>query len=53
MKLPFVEIERLMAYQIGASLGMASVGADVTHVKVHGALSNMACADDGFILMRL
>ena len=47
MKLPFAEIERLMAYQIGASLGMASlVGADVSHVKVHGALSNMACADD-------
>ena len=47
MKLPFAEIERLMAYQIGASLGMASlVGADVSHVKVHGALSDMACADD-------
>ena len=46
MSLSLAELERLMAYQIGASLGMASVvNARVTHVKVHGALSNMACAD--------
>ena len=46
MHLSSAEIERLMAYQIGASLAMASlVGAEVSHVKAHGALSNMACAD--------
>ena len=48
MHLSEAEIERLMAYQIGAALGMASlVDAKVTHVKVHGAMSNMACADAG------
>ena len=47
MTLSLAEIERLMAYQIGAMLGMASlIGVSVTHVKAHGALSNMACADE-------
>jgi UPF0271 protein len=42
------EAERLIAYQIGAALGIAGlVGAAVSHVKVHGALNNMACADRG------
>lgn len=46
MTLSLAEIERLMAYQIGASLGMADlVGVKVTHFKAHGAISNMACAD--------
>ena len=46
MHLSVSEIERLMAYQIGAALGMAAyAGAHITHVKAHGALSNMACAD--------
>lgn len=46
MSVSLAEIERLMAYQIGASLGMADlVGVKVTHFKAHGALSNMACAD--------
>ncbi|MGC6517302.1 MAG: LamB/YcsF family protein [Candidatus Puniceispirillaceae bacterium] len=46
MTLSLAEIERLMAYQIGASLGMAAlVGAKISHVKPHGALNNMACAD--------
>lgn len=40
------EIENLIAYQTGAACAMASlVGASVTHVKPHGALNNMACAD--------
>jgi UPF0271 protein len=40
------EIESLMAYQIGALQAMAAMaGHRVTHVKVHGALSNMACVD--------
>lgn len=40
------EIERMIAYQIGALQGIAALaGHKVTHVKVHGALSNMACAE--------
>lgn len=42
------EAERLIAYQIGAALGVAAlVGVPVSHVKVHGALNNMAAADRG------
>jgi len=41
------EIENLVAYQIGALQAIATAaGHKVTHVKVHGALSNVACADD-------
>jgi 5-oxoprolinase (ATP-hydrolysing) subunit A len=37
------EIENMVAYQIGALQGVAArVGARVTHVKPHGALSNIA-----------
>lgn len=41
------EIETMVAYQIGA-LQAVSALADykVTHVKAHGALSNVGCADD-------
>lgn len=40
------EIETMVAYQIGALQAVASmVGMRVTHVKAHGALSNVACAD--------
>ncbi len=40
------EIERLVAYQIGAAQALAALaGHRLTHVKVHGALSNMACED--------
>ena len=46
MQLPGSEIENLVAYQLGACLGVAArVGAAVKHVKPHGALNNMACAD--------
>ena len=46
MQLPLAEIERLIAYQIGAALGVAaSEGVQVSHVKPHGAVNNMACAD--------
>lgn len=44
-KLPFTagEIERLIAYQIGAANALATyAGARLAYVKVHGALSNMA-----------
>lgn len=41
------EIEAMVSYQIGALMGMAaSEGASVTHVKAHGALSNVAAAND-------
>ena len=40
------EIENLVAYQIGALQAIAtSAGHKVTHVKPHGALSNVACED--------
>ncbi|MFG6448868.1 LamB/YcsF family protein [Roseateles sp. BYS180W] len=40
------ELEALLIYQIGALQAMAqSEGAALSHVKPHGALSNMACAD--------
>lgn len=46
MQLSMAEIENLMAYQLGAAEAMAAlVGAQVTHVKPHGALNNMACHD--------
>ena len=42
------EVERLISYQLGASLGMAALtGTTITHIKPHGAISNMACADAG------
>lgn len=41
------EIENLVAYQIGALQGIAAAaGYRVTHVKAHGAISNVACEDD-------
>jgi 5-oxoprolinase (ATP-hydrolysing) subunit A len=41
------EIENLVAYQIGALQAIATAaGHKVTHVKAHGALSNVACDDD-------
>jgi UPF0271 protein len=40
------EIERLVAYQLGAAMALASLARHkVTHVKAHGALANLA-ADD-------
>ena len=41
------EIENLMAYQIGALQAIATAaGYKVTHVKAHGAISNVAWDDD-------
>ncbi len=40
------EIERIVAYQIGAAQAIAALaGHRLTHVKAHGALSNMAMED--------
>ena len=47
MRLPAQELEALLIYQIGALAGMAQAeGARLTHVKPHGALSNMACEEE-------
>ena len=45
------EIERMMAYQIGALQGVAALaGHRVSYVKVHGSLNNMANEDDDLAL---
>jgi UPF0271 protein len=45
------EIERMVAYQIGAMQGMAALaGHKVTYVKAHGSLNNMANEDDDLAL---
>jgi UPF0271 protein len=47
--LPFTagEIERLVAYQIGAANALAAyAGARLAYVKIHGALSNIAAEDE-------
>ena len=46
MRLSTDELAAVVTYQVGALIGMAqSQGARVTHVKPHGAMSNMACED--------
>lgn len=46
MELPKESLRNLLRYQIGAAQGMAAaVGGRIGHVKLHGALANMA-ADD-------
>jgi UPF0271 protein len=45
------DLEHLMAYQIGALQAMAAhAGARVSHVKVHGALNNMACVREDYAM---
>ena len=40
------EIENMVAYQIGALMGVAAMaGGRITHVKVHGALSNVGAVE--------
>ena len=42
------EIERLIAYQLGAAMAVAALaGHRITHVKAHGALANLAADDRG------
>ena len=48
MALTPAELEGLIAFQVGALAGIASLEtARVTHVKPHGALNNLACIDRG------
>jgi UPF0271 protein len=49
-RLPFSngEIERLVAYQIGAATALAAyTGHRISYVKTHGALGNIACEERG------
>ncbi|MHB0951157.1 MAG: LamB/YcsF family protein [Allorhizobium sp.] len=48
--IPFstAEIERLVAYQIGAAQALSAyAGHPITHVKAHGALGNLTQQDEG------
>jgi UPF0271 protein len=46
MDIPLGELEAMLIYQIGALEACARAhGVRVSHVKPHGALSNIACAD--------
>ena len=47
------EIERIIAYQVGAAQGMAAyAGHRLTYVKAHGALGNIAAANAEGVTMR-
>ena len=46
MQVPLPTLANMVRYQVGAAQAMArSVGGKVRHLKLHGALSNMACVD--------
>lgn len=48
MRLSSDEMGNMVAYQLGAARGIAAAaGAQVRHLKLHGALSNMASEDAG------
>ncbi|WP_424934599.1 LamB/YcsF family protein [Amaricoccus macauensis] len=47
MKLPLPSLQNLIRYQVGAAQGMArAAGGEVRHLKLHGALANMASEDE-------
>jgi 5-oxoprolinase (ATP-hydrolysing) subunit A len=46
MQIPLATLANMVRYQVGAAIAMArSVGGEVRHLKLHGALSNMASVD--------
>ncbi|WP_323782948.1 5-oxoprolinase subunit PxpA [Leisingera sp.] len=46
MHVPHGTLASMIRYQLGAAQGMArAAGTQVRHLKLHGALSNMACTD--------
>jgi len=46
MQISLAEARNLVAYQVGAAIGMArAAGGKVGHIKLHGALGNMAAED--------
>ncbi|MDF3414745.1 LamB/YcsF family protein [Sulfitobacter sp. M57] len=47
MSVPCATLQNQVRFQVGAALGMAkSVGAQVRHLKLHGAMANMASEDE-------
>ncbi len=47
MSVPRATLQNQIRYQVAASVGMArSIGAQVRHLKLHGALANMASVDE-------
>lgn len=47
LDMPLGSLQNLVRYQIGAALAMAqSVGGKVRHLKLHGAMANMASRDE-------
>ncbi|APG46080.1 LamB/YcsF family protein [Phaeobacter porticola] len=51
MQVPPVTLANMIRYQLGAAQGMArAAGTKVRHLKLHGALSNMACVDPAMAL---
>ncbi len=47
MSVPRASLQNSIRYQVAASIGMArAVGAEVRHLKLHGALANMASEDE-------
>lgn len=48
MQVPLPTLANMVRYQVGAALGMArAAGGTLRHLKLHGALSNMASVDGG------
>ncbi len=46
MQVPLLTLSNMVRYQVGAAQAMArAAGGEVRHLKLHGALSNMACTD--------
>ncbi|MDC0659713.1 LamB/YcsF family protein [Leisingera sp. SS27] len=46
MQVPHGTLANMIRYQLGAARGMAKAsGTEVRHLKLHGAMSNMACTD--------
>ncbi len=47
MQVPMPTLANMVRYQVGAAQAMArAAGGEVRHLKLHGALSNMACQDE-------
>ncbi len=51
MQVPLPSLQNSVRFQVGAALGMAkAAGAQVRHLKLHGALANMATEDEEMAL---
>lgn len=47
LKMSHESLGNLVSYQLGASMAMAArVGAEIRHLKLHGAMANMAAEDE-------